>query len=286
REITPEATLQKLASVEIHSDHYLAREILGRAREFSSQINRASDFKSFEGLGVMGRVNGEEVFIGNRTLLKEQEIPLHHEFDQEAKTHEEKGMTVVFCGWDKKVQGFLVFGDSLKEGALAAIHELRQQGLDLWLVSGDAPETTRAIAEELDIGQFHGQALPQDKVEIIRTLQGKGKRVGMVGDGLNDAASLAQADAGLALGAKGSLTQEASDITLLSENPVKVLDAIYLSKLTQRIIRQNLLFAFFYNGLGIPLAIAGVLNPLIAVLAMFASSLSVIGNTLRITKAS
>ena len=284
REITTEATLQKLASVEIHSDHYLAREIRSRAKEFSSQINRGSDFKAFEGLGVMGRVNGEEVFIGNRTLLKEQEIPLLHEFDQEAKTHEEKGMTVVFCGWDKKVQGFLVFGDSLKEGALAAIHDLRQQGLDLWIVSGDAPETTRAIAEELDIGQFHGQALPQDKVEIIRTLQGKGKRVGMVGDGLNDTASLLQADVGIALGASGNLTQEASDITLLSENPVKVVDVIRLSNLTQRIIRQNLFFAFFYNGLGIPLAIAGALNPLIAVLAMFASSLSVIGNALRITK--
>ena len=286
REITPEATLHKLASVESYSDHYLAREILSRAREFSSQINRGSDFKSFEGLGVMGRVNGEEVFIGNRTLLKNQKIPLPHEFDQEAKTHEEKGMTVVFCGWDRKVQGFLVFGDSLKEGALAAIQQLRQQGLDLWLVSGDAPETTRAIAEELDIGQFHGQALPRDKVEIIRTLQGKGKRVGMVGDGLNDAASLAQADVGLALGAKGNLTREASDITLLSENPVKVLEAIQLSNLTQRIIRQNLFFAFFYNGLGIPLAISGALNPLIAVLAMFASSLSVIGNTLRITSTS
>jgi heavy metal translocating P-type ATPase len=285
REITLEATLQKLASVEIHSDHYLAREILRRAKESTSQIDRASDFKSFEGLGVAGRVNGEEVFIGNRTLLRNQEITLSHEFRQEARTHEQKGRTVVFYGWKKKTQGLLVFGDSLKEGALATIQQLREKGFDLRLVSGDSPETTRAIAEELNIEQFRGQALPQDKVEIIRSLQEKGKRVGMVGDGLNDAPSLAQADVGLALGATGNLTQEASDITLLSEDPVKVLEAIRISNLAQRIIRQNLFFAFCYNGLAIPLAIAGELNPLIAVFAMFASSLSVIGNTLRITKA-
>jgi P-type E1-E2 ATPase len=199
-------------------------------------------------------------------------------------THEEKGRTVVFYGRNKKTEGFLAFGDSLREGAFTTIQKLRRNGFDLRLVSGDSTETTRAIAEELNIEQFRGQALPQDKVEIIRTLQEKGKRVAMVGDGLNDAPSLAQADVGLALGAKGNLIQGASDITLLSEDPVKVLEAFRISNLAQRVIRQNLFFAFCYNALAVPLAISGHLNPLIAVLAMFASSLSVIANTLRITR--
>jgi Cu+-exporting ATPase len=140
------------------------------------------------------------------------------------------------------------------------------------------------VSRQSGIPEFLGEALPQDKVELIRGLQGKGRRVGMVGDGINDAAALAQADVGFALGAGSNILQEASDFTLLSSDPVKVLDALDLSSKTVGAIRQNLFFAFLYNSVGILLAMAGWLNPLIAVFAMFASSLTVIGNALRISR--
>ncbi len=163
---------------------------------------------------------------------------------------------------------------------------LRARGIKTYLVSGDSEETTRAIAGELGVDRFLGKALPKDKVETIKRLQGEGLKVGMVGDGVNDAAALAQADVGFALGAAASFSREHADVVLMSDTPARILDVIELSSLTMKTVRQNLFFAFFYNVLGIPLAMAGLLNPLVAVFAMFASSLSVIGNTLRIMRRS
>ncbi len=194
-------------------------------------------------------------------------------------------MTVVFFGWEERVKGLLIFGDVLKESAREALSGLRQKGFQLWMLSGDSEETTAAIAHQLGIPSFLGQALPQDKVHFIKELQNQGHRVGMIGDGFNDAAALAQADVGFALGIRAGILTEASDITLLTDDPLKIQEVIDLSKRTLIIIRQNLGFAFFYNILGIPLAMSGLLNPLIAVLAMFASSLTVIGNTMRLYKA-
>jgi len=156
--------------------------------------------------------------------------------------------------------------------------------MSTWLVSGDSRETTLAVAGQCGILHFRGEALPQEKVGLIKSLQEKGRRVGMVGDGINDAPALAQADVGIALGTGTNILQEASDLTFLASDPTRVADAFKLSALTVRTIRQNLFFAFLYNSIGIPLAIFGWLNPLIAVLAMFASSLTVIGNALRISK--
>ena len=154
----------------------------------------------------------------------------------------------------------------------------------MWLVSGDSRETTRAVAEALGIDRFEGQAAPADKVEFVRRLQREGKKVGMVGDGANDAAALAQADVGFAVSARWDVLREASDMFLLSQDPKKIIEAIDLSNKTTRIVHQNLFFSFFYNILGIPLAVSGLLNPVIAVLAMFASSITVVGNTLRISR--
>jgi len=204
--------------------------------------------------------------------------------EQKAQSLESKGMTIVFFGWEKEVQGCLVFGDSLKRGVREMIQKLRSRGMATWLVSGDSQQTTRAVAAESGVANFLGQALPQDKVELIKSLQQKGHRVGMAGDGINDAAALAQADVGFALGGSTHILREASDLTFLASDPTRILEAIDLSGLTVRAIRQNLCFAFLYNAIGIPLAITGVLNPLVAVLAMFASSLTVIGNALRIAR--
>jgi heavy metal translocating P-type ATPase len=273
-----------LASVESRSDHFLAREIVRRAKERSLEIRVPEEVQLLEGLGVKGRIEGSDILIGSRRLLEMEGISLPADLDHQAKVRETGGMTLVFFAREKKAQGFLVFGDSLKEGAWRTVRELRRRNMDLWLVSGDSRETTRSIAGQLQIRQFLGQALPADKVQLIRSLQQKGKRVGMVGDGLNDAASLAQADVGIALGPAGNLTREASDITLLSGDPSRVLETLDLSGRTMKIIRENLFFAFFYNCLGIPLAVAGLLNPLVAVSAMVLSSLTVIGNTLRILR--
>ena len=164
------------------------------------------------------------------------------------------------------------------------IQALNSQGIGTWLVSGDSQDTTGAIGREVGIKTFRGQSPPQDKVRLIRDLQKQRRRVGMVGDGINDAPALAQADVGFALGSGANLVREASDLTFLSPDPTRFLNARNLSTLTSKIIRQNLFFAFSYNALAIPLAASGYLNPLIAVLAMFASSLTVIGNASRLSR--
>ncbi len=274
-----------IASVEIHSDHFLAREIVRKAKELALSFDEAQSYEAWDGLGVKGLSNGKEVVVGNRLLMANRGLVLPIDLDQNARISESQGVTVVFFGWEKEVKGILLFGDSVKHSSRTAIRDLQKRGIELWLVSGDAEETTRAVADELGIERFSGQALPKDKVEIIKTLQKKGHRVGMVGDGFNDAAALVHADVGFALGTSLNISREASDITLITGDPAKVAEVLDLSALTVRTIRQNLLLAFLYNGLALPLAVTGLLNPLIAVVAMFGSSLSVIGNSFKIFKA-
>jgi Cu+-exporting ATPase len=211
-------------------------------------------------------------------------LQIPENFDIQAAAAESEGATAVFFGWGESVRGVFLFGDRLKPSARETVAELKRRGIEVWMVSGDSGETTRAVAREIGIERFVGNALPMTKVEILDGLRERGLHVGMVGDGVNDAAALARADVGIAVGAGANLAREASDLTLLSEDPDRVLEALKLSVLTTSIIRQNLVFAFVYNLLGLPLAISGALNPLVAVFAMFASSLTVTWNTLRITR--
>lgn len=275
--------LERVAAVEVHSDHFLAREIMRKAAP-KAEISRALEYESYEGLGVKGVVGGTEVAVGNRAFMHLRGPDVCASLERQAGPWESAGATVAFFAWESRVQGFLVFGDRIRESAGGAISGLHKRGIATWLVSGDSEATTRATARELGIANFVGQSLPGDKLQLVRKLQGEGHRVGMVGDGINDAAALAQADVGFAFGAGGAIIRKASDISILSDDPARVLDFLDLSALTTGIIRQNLFFAFFYNLLGIPLAILGLLNPMAAVVAMFASSLTVIGNTLRIAK--
>ncbi|MGA3086101.1 MAG: cation-translocating P-type ATPase [Thermodesulfobacteriota bacterium] len=274
--------LQKVASLESLSDHFLARAIQDKARESSLCLEEVKYFQRQPGLGIKGKVTGCEVIVGNRNWIQAHGMGIPQTLEHQANIEEVEGMTVVFFGWRGQVEGFLTFGDLLKKSALQALSSLRQKGFQLQMLSGDSEETTAAIAHRLGITSFLGQALPRDKVHFIKELQNQGHRVGMIGDGFNDAAGLAQADVGFALGIRAGILTETSDITLLTDDPQKIQEVIDLSKRTMNIIRQNLGFAFFYNILGIPLAMSGLLNPLIAVLAMFASSLTVIGNTMRL----
>ena len=276
--------LSFIASVEVHSDHFLAREVLRKAREKGLGILEGNSFEMLDGMGVKGRAEGREVYIGNRLLLKDRTLNLAHSLEHRAREAESQGKTVVFFAWEGEVRGFLVFGDTLRRGIREMVEKIQSGNLPAWIVSGDSKETTGSIAREAGISNFQGAALPQDKVKLIQSLQAEGRRVGMVGDGINDAAALAQADVGFAFGAGSNILREASDILFLAPDPTRLMEAIDLSGRTVRTIRQNLFFAFLYNSVGIPLAVAGWLNPLIAVFAMFASSLTVIGNAMRISR--
>jgi heavy metal translocating P-type ATPase len=279
---TKEEAWQKIASIETLSDHFLAREIQNKAREYPLDLRDVKDFKTIAGMGVKGVLAGSEVAIGNRRMMHAQGLEIGKVLDHQAETLESMGLTITFFSWEGRIQGFLSFGDCPKEMAPKALSGLKQKGIRTLMASGDSKETTGSIARALGIGPFFGQARPEDKVHIIKDLQRQGHRVGMIGDGVNDAAALAQADVGFVLGTRAGIQTEASDIILMSDDPSKIQEAIDLSGQTFNIIRQNLLLAFFYNILGIPMAMAGLLNPLIAALAMFASSLTVVGNTMRI----
>ncbi len=283
---TREEALGLVGALEAGSSHPLAREIVEAARASLPELPSAVSFEEVEGLGVRGLVQGKHLVVGNRGLMHREGMELPPWLEEEARAREFTGSTAVFFGWDGQVRGLLAFGDSIKPGAHELIQGLRSRGMMIWLVSGDGPETTEAVARELGMEHSRGGARPQDKLAAVRSLQEGGHRVGMVGDGLNDAAALAQADLGCALGVNTLMAHETSDIAILSEDPTKVLDALELSGRARRAMRQNLFFAFAYNAIAIPTAMGGLLNPLVAVFAMFASSLTVIANALRIRRPS
>jgi heavy metal translocating P-type ATPase len=279
-----EEALRRVASMETFSEHFLAKEIVRAAKDLCLALEEPSSFEFYEGLGIRGMLKSGDVCAGNRRLMEAQGLLLASAMDERAGLEEAGGRTVVFFGWDEEVKGFLTFGDSPRTHAGQIVSGFQAEGREVWLVSGDSLTTTRSVAYELGIKNFVGEALPKDKMSLVLKLQENGRRVGMVGDGINDALALTQADAGIAFGSAANLVRHACDITILDKDLKKIPAMLRLSTLTSKIIRENLLFAFLYNFLGIPLAMVGVLNPLIAVLAMFASSLTVIGNTLRIPK--
>jgi heavy metal translocating P-type ATPase len=283
-EVTETEALRLAASAEAEAQHFIARELVHQAHQEALTFEKVSGFEELPGLGVKGRVNGKEVTVGNRLLMEGQGVILLPELKQKAENYEAQGNTVIFLGLTKKVQGILVLGDALKESSRKTIDAVQARGIDIWLISGDSSATTQAVAAQTGITRFQGQALPQHKVQIIKDLQQEGRRVGMVGDGINDAAALVQADVGIAMLTGTNFALGSADIHLLGSDPLRILDVIDLSAQTMNAIRQNLFLAFIYNGLAIPLAMSGLINPLIAVTAMFASSLTVIGNTLRIVR--
>ena len=273
-----------LASVEVHSRHFIGKEIVREAGARGARVISTDAFETYEGLGVKGTVGDRDVYIGNRGLLALHAIKLEAALDEEAETLEKKGNTCVFFAWDGMVRGILVFGDPLREKTKETIAYLHGRGIDVWLISGDAESTTRAVAGAAGIRHCKGRVLPDGKVELVETLQRRGHRVAMIGDGINDGPALATADVGCAFGAVTDLIREASDITFLSPDLGKLPKVMELSALTGRTIRQNLFFAFLYNAVAIPVAAAGLLNPLIAVIAMVGSSLTVTLNTLRMSR--
>ena len=276
--------LRRVASAEVKSDHFLAREIVKVARLRAMELDEVLSFEAREGLGIIALTLSGEVIAGSRQLMLHYGLQLSDVFQDQANAFETDGSTIVFFAWDGAVRGFFVFGDRLRDNAPEIVSRLRAQGISVWIVSGDSEQTTRTLALKAGADRFAGQRRPQDKVRIIEDLQAEGKRVAMAGDGINDAAALARSDIGITLGAGANLIRECSDAAVLGDDLLKISELLDLSRFSFKITRQNLFFSFFYNLFGIPLAAAGILNPLIAAFAMFLSSVTVICNSSRISR--
>ena len=205
--------------------------------------------------------------------------------DRQAQQWESEGKTVAFLGWDGTFRGMAAFGDRIRQGAPELVAALKRKGLLVHVVSGDAPATTRWAASAIGADQYQSEVSPEGKAEFVRNLQGQGNVVAMIGDGINDAPALAQADLGIAMGSGTEVAMRAAPIVLMDVSLSKIPEVFALSAKTIRIIKQNLFWAFAYNVLGITLAVAGVLNPILAAGAMLLSSVSVIANSLRLSRA-
>ena len=222
--------------------------------------------------------------VGRPALLDDWGMHLPAELDDARRAAEQRGQTAIAAGWDGRATAVLVVADTLKPSSAAAVAELEQLGLRPVLLTGDNELTARAVAAELGIQEVIAEVLPSEKADVVRRLQAEGRVVAMVGDGVNDAVALAQADLGLAIGTGTDVAIEASDLTLVSGDPRAAADAIRLSRATLRTIKQNLAWAFGYNVAAVPLAAAGLLNPIIAGAAMAFSSVSVVANSLRLRR--
>jgi Cu+-exporting ATPase len=276
-------------ALENASNHPIARAI---ARAASAQaaadgdsLPKAENFADHDGLGVSGLVAGHAVIVGRQHWLAEQwSMHPEPELAAAADAAEVDGRTPVWVGWDGAIRGVLVVADGVKATSVAAIVELRKLNLSPILLTGDNFRAAASVAAEVGVDEVIAEVLPSDKVEVVKRLQGEGRVVAMVGDGVNDAAALAQADLGLAMGTGSDVAIEASDLTLVRGDLRSAADAIRLSRATLRTIKGNLFWAFAYNIAALPLAALGFLNPLIAGAAMAFSSVFVVSNSLRLRR--
>jgi Cu+-exporting ATPase len=282
--------LKYAASAEKVSEHPLGEAILKSARERNIEPLDPKEFKAIEGQGIEARVDGKDVLLGNIKLMKDRGLDIKN-LEKKAEGFADEGKTPIYVSLDGKSAGLIAVADPLKESSVEALEKLKKLGLKVVMLTGDNRKTAEAIARKAGIDGVLSEVLPEDKVHEIKKLQSGGRRVAMVGDGINDAPALAQADVGIAIGSGTDVAMEASDITLIKGDLKGVASAIELSKRTIRVIKQNLFWAFFYNTVGIPIA-AGVLypffgillNPIFASAAMAFSSVSVVSNSLRLRR--
>ncbi|MEJ5993842.1 heavy metal translocating P-type ATPase [Pedobacter sp. Du54] len=281
--------LKKISSLNQYSEHPLAKAILNYAKTKAINLIEVKDFDAIVGKGVIGTYEGLKIALGNMKLMDEIGAITPNEIEDQVKKEQELGKIVSFISQDKKVLGFVTITDRIKGTSKAAIKELMAQGIEVIMLTGDSENTAKAVAHDLNLKDFRAGFLPEDKLTEIKRLQTQGKIVAMAGDGINDAPALAQADIGIAMGTGTDVAIESAKITLVKGDLQDIVNAKKLSHAVMKNIRQNLFFAFAYNTLGIPLA-AGILypvfglllSPMIAALAMSFSSVSVIGNALRL----
>lgn len=279
--ISAQELLQTAASLEQGSEHPLARAVLDSAQKQQLPLHAIADFSAIAGSGIMARINGVQYLLGSPKFLAQQGAALEKK-PLTALQNEGKTVVAVACVTENKPQllGYLAIADRLRATSIKAVKQLQAMGIDVVMLTGDNAMTAAAIAEQTGISHYRAEVLPQDKAAEVAKMKNSGKFTAMVGDGINDAPALAAADVSFAIGAGSDVAIETADITLIRNDLISVADAISLSRATLRKIRQNLFFAFVYNTLGIPLAAAGMLNPVIAGAAMAMSSVSVVSNSL------
>jgi Cu+-exporting ATPase len=286
----PDNLLQLAASAEKGSEHPLGQAIVAGAQTKGLELLEAETFNSITGRGIEAEIGGKKVLAGNRKLMDERGISLA-KLESDSDRLAEEGKTPMYVAVDGKLAGIVAVADVVKPSSGKAIETLRKMGVETLMITGDNKKTAAAIAKQVGIDRVLAEVLPQDKSNEVKKLQEEGKKVAMVGDGINDAPALAQADIGIAIGSGTDVAMESADIVLMRSDLRDVPTAILLSKRTMRNIKQNLFWAFGYNVIGIPIA-AGVLhlfggpllNPIFAAAAMSLSSVSVLTNALRLKR--
>ena len=283
--------LQQIASLNQYSEHPLAEAVVKYGKKNGVQLIEVNDFEAVVGKGVVGTISGKKIALGNKTLMEEIESTLKDELDVLIIAEQKLGKTVSYISMDRKVVGYVAISDAIKASSKKAINELMSKGVQVIMMTGDNSNTAKAVADQLNLSDFRAECLPEDKLNMIKELQAKGKIVAMAGDGINDSPALAQADVGIAMGTGTDVAIESSEITLVKGDLQGIVKAKNLSHEVMKNIKQNLFFAFVYNTIGIPIA-AGVLfpvfgillSPMIAATAMSFSSVSVIANSLRLKR--
>lgn len=280
-----EKIIKIAASLSSNSEHPLSKAVIKKAKEEKIKLVAVESFKEISGQGLIGNCKEHKtrILLGNKKLMKENKI----ETDWSEKLMEDRknfGGTTLFVAHGNKVIGAILIADKIKEDSKKTIQEIKDMGLETIMISGDNENTAKAVSKKLGIDNYLAEVLPGKKQEEVKKLQKQGKKVIFVGDGINDAPALIQADLGIAMGGGTDIAKEAGNIIIMKNDISKVIDAIKLSRKTFKVIKQNLFWAFFYNVVAIPLAIAGFVNPMIGALAMTFSDVTVIGNSLRIYK--
>ena len=276
------------ASLEKGSEHPLGEAIVRAAEERNMKLLKIDDFEALPGMGIRGKLDNRSILLGNRNWFEENHFNLE-KFDAVLNRLADEGKTSILVAEEQKIQGIIAVADTIQEDSEQAIARLKKLGMKVFMLTGDNQRVARAVAEKVGVDEFYAEVRPGQKASYVKKLQKQGYRVGMVGDGINDAPALAQADVGIAMGSGTDIAMEASDITLVRGRLSSVPVAIELSRATMRNIKQNLFGSLFYNSLGIPIA-AGILypflgillNPIIAAAAMAASSVTVVSNALRL----
>ena len=274
--------LQLAASLEEGSEHPLAAAIRAAARAEGVEMLPLDAFRAHPGLGVRGRLDGREIIVGSWRLMDEAKLDCSEALSEERQRLDGMGLTVAHVGWDGRVQGLLGLAETLRPGAPAVVRECRRQGLALQVLTGDSAACAAALSQQLNVEAQSG-LLPHDKVRVIEAAAAE-RPVAMVGDGLNDAPALARAHVGIALGCGADLTREAADVSLVGDDLTQVVWTLGLARRAYRAISWNLLWAFIYNAAGVGVAMAGLLHPVLAAIAMVLSSALVVGNALRVRR--
>lgn len=284
KDFTEEELLNLAATAESQSEHPLAQAIVRGAIEKGMTLGQVNKFNAIPGYGIQASVNHQNILVGTRKLMKQHNIILTEYVQRSMEKLELDGKTAMLIAVDGKLAGIIAVADTVKETSQEAVARMKALGLEVIMLTGDNQHTAEAIAKQVGISRVIAEVLPEQKREEIKKLQKQGKKVAMVGDGINDAPALATADIGMAVGTGTDVAIEAADITLMRGDLNSVADAIIMSRKTMRNIKQNLFFAFFYNSVGIPIAALGFLAPWLAGAAMAFSSVSVVLNALRLQK--